>query len=320
MPSIPVPSNGALVIYVFLGALIGVIASGVSWSVYWIEDMFEKLPLHWMWWPALGAIAIGVVGYFSPHTMGVGYDNIQRLLTGTLPLGVIGSLCVLKYLSWSISLGSGTSGGTLAPLFTIGGALGALLGMSLLHIFPSAGINIATAALIGMAAMFAGASRALLTSIVFALETTGEMNGLLPLLGACVAAYFVSFFFMKGSIMTEKIQRRGVKTPDAYEPDILQGVTVRQLLVPVITDPAGKPWLYASDDAGMAAEMMGKYNIDNIVVLDDPISGQPLGIVTAGSILNFYSRQRQKDHTYDSPGRTRRMLVRGRNIWRNYKN
>ena len=323
MPSIPVPSNGALVIYVFLGALIGVIASGVSWSVYWIEDMFEKLPLHWMWWPALGAIAIGVIGYFSPHTMGVGYDNIQRLLTGALPIGMICSLCILKYLSWSISLGSGTSGGTLAPLFTIGGALGAILGTSLLHFFPLSGINVATAALIGMAAMFAGASRALLTSIVFALETTGEMNGLLPLLGACVAAYFVSFFFMKGSIMTEKIQRRGVKTPDAFEPDILQGVTVRQLLIPVKVDAADKPFLYASDDAGLAAEMMGKFNIDSLVVIDDEQSGRPIGIVTARSLLSFYSRQRQKELTYDSPGRTRRMLVRGRNIrnfWRNHKN
>ncbi|HEY4064994.1 MAG TPA: chloride channel protein [Puia sp.] len=329
MPAIPVPSNGALVIYIFLGAFIGVIASGVSWSVYWIEDMFEKLPIHWMWWPALGAIVIGVVGYFAPHTMGVGYDNIKNLLTGTVPLSVVFSLCLLKYISWSISLGSGTSGGTLAPLFTIGGALGALLGAALIHFFPSAGINVPTAALIGMAAMFAGASRALLTSIVFALETTGEMNGLLPLLGACVAAYFVSFFFMKGSIMTEKIQRRGVKTPDAFEPDILQGVTVRQLLIPEKTDPAGKPWLYASDDAGLAAEMMGKYNIDSIVVLDDPmsgddpLSGQAIGIVTAGSLLSFYSQQREKDHTYDSPGKTRRMLVRGRSIrkiWRNHKN
>jgi len=171
-----------------------------------------------MWWPALGAVAIGAIGYFAPHTMGVGYDNIQRLLTGTAPLQMVLSLCLLKYLSWSISLGSGTSGGTLAPLFTIGGALGVLLGSLLLKYFPACPINLPTAALIGMAAMFAGASRAWLTSIVFALETTGQINGLLPLLGACVAAYFVSFFLMKGSIMTEKIRRRGVKTPDAYEP------------------------------------------------------------------------------------------------------
>jgi CIC family chloride channel protein len=320
MPSIPVPSDGALVVYVLLGALVGIVASFVSRSVYWIEDGFERLPIHWMWWPALGAIAIGVIGYFAPHTMGVGYDNIRQLLTGALPIGMVCSLCILKYLSWSISLGSGTSGGTLAPLFTIGGGLGAVLGISVTHFFPGTGINVATAALIGMAAMFAGSSRALLTSIVFALETTGQINGLLPLLGACVAAYFVSFFFMKGSIMTEKIQRRGVRTPDSYEPDILQGVAVRQLLIPVKVNPVNKPYLYATDDAGLAAEMMGKYNTDSLVIIDSEESGKAIGIVTARAILNFYSSQRQKEQTYDSPGRTRRMLVRGRKFWRNYKN
>jgi len=103
MPAIPTPSNTALAVYVLLGAFIGVVAAFVSRSVYWIEDAFEKLPIHWMWWPALGAVVIGVVGYFAPHTMGVGYDNIQRLLTGTAPLAMIAALCFLKYLSWSIS-------------------------------------------------------------------------------------------------------------------------------------------------------------------------------------------------------------------------
>jgi CBS domain-containing protein len=128
-------------------------------------------------------------------------------------------------------LGSGTSGGTLAPLLTIGGAFGALLGTIFQHVFPATDINLPTCALIGMAAMFAGASRALLTSIVFAFETTMQPHGVLPLLGACVAAYFVSFFLMKhGTIMTEKIKRRGVHTPDAYEPDILQRVTVETVM------------------------------------------------------------------------------------------
>ena len=132
------------------------------------------------------------------------------LLTGALPLSMLLTLCFLKYTSWVIALSSGTSGGTLAPLFTIGGATGALLGMLIVKMFPASGINIATAALIGMAAMFAGASRAILTSIVFLLETTAQPHALLPLIGACTAAYFVSFFLMKGSIMTEKIERRGV--------------------------------------------------------------------------------------------------------------
>jgi len=214
MPGIPVASDMALTTYVILGAVIGVIASVVSRSVYLFEDTFEKLPIHWMWWPAIGAIAVGIIGYFAPVTLGVGYSNITGLLTGTLPLSILFTLCILKYISWVVALSSGTSGGTLAPLFTIGGATGALLGTLVLQLFPGSGINIATAALIGMAAMFAGASRAILTSIVFLLETTGQSNALLPLIGACTAAYFVSFFLMKGSIMTEKIQRRGIRTPD----------------------------------------------------------------------------------------------------------
>ncbi|WP_211327168.1 chloride channel protein [Chitinophaga flava] len=231
MPEIPVVSDRALVVYVLMGAGIGVVAALVSRSVYWVEDLFERLPLHWMWWPAIGAVAVGVIGYFAPHTMGVGYDNIKTLLTGQAALSLVVSLCVLKYLSWVMSLGSGTSGGTLAPLFTIGGALGALIGIVVLHWFPGSDINIATAALIGMAAMFAGASRALLTAIVFALETTGQPHGLLPLIGACTTAYFVSFFLMKGSIMTEKIRRRGVTAPDEYTPDVLQQLNASMVLV-----------------------------------------------------------------------------------------
>jgi chloride channel protein, CIC family len=316
MPDIPTPTNTALGIYVLLGAIVGVIAAFVSKSVYWIEDGFEKLPIHWMWWPAIGAIAIGVVGYFAPHTMGVGYDNITRLLTGSAPIKVIAALCFLKYLSWSISLGSGTSGGTLAPLFTIGGALGALLGTLTLHYIPGSEINLPTAALIGMAAMFAGASRAWLTSIIFALETTGQIHGLLPLLGACVAAYFVSFFLMKGSIMTEKIQRRGVKTPDAYEPDILRTISIRELMIPITAEPTPVYAIDAADDAGLAAELMGKYNVDTLAVKE---AGKLIGIVTAKKLLTYYSRQRQKEQHYQSPAATRRILVQGRKLLRTHK-
>ncbi|RFS26598.1 chloride channel protein [Chitinophaga silvatica] len=230
MPEIPVVSTTALVAYTVMGVLTGILATCISKSVYWVEDMFEKLPVHWMWWPAIGGAVVGIIGYFAPHTMGVGYDNIRNLLTGTLPLTILFALCVLKYLSWVIALGSGTSGGTLAPLFTIGGAWGALLGVLANRFFPELEVNIATAALIGMAALFAGSSRALLTAIVFALETTGKANGLLPLVAACSTAYFVSFFLMRGSIMTEKIRRRGVDTPLHYLPDPLQTFLVNSVM------------------------------------------------------------------------------------------
>ena len=314
MPNIPAPTAGALGIYILLGTLVGVIASLVSKSVYAVEDLFERLPVHWMWWPAIGAVAVGVTGYYAPFTMGVGYENIQALLTGSLPLTMLLSLCFLKYISWVIALGSGTSGGTLAPLFTIGGALGALLGIVTLHYFPSLQINIATAALIGMAAMFAGASRAFLTSVVFALETTGQVNGLLPLMGACAAAYFVSFFLMKGSIMTERIKRRGIQTPDSYEPDVLQTTNVEQLVTTRPVESEDLPYVYMTDDVGLAAEMMGRYTQDTLVVLDNDKNKKSVGIITAASVLEFYSNQKQRDHRYDSPNRTRRLMVQGRKL------
>jgi chloride channel protein, CIC family len=224
------PSNQALFYYCLMGIIIGVLSIGVTKIVYVIEDGFEKLPVHWALWPAIGGLFVGSIGYLAPRTLGVGYNNIIDILSGGLSLQILISLCVLKFISWAVSLGSGTSGGTLAPLLTIGGATGALLGSFILYWFPSSGITIPLAALVGMSAMFAGASRAFLTSIIFALETTGQYNALLPLLTTCTTAYFVSYFFMENTIMTEKIARRGVATPHSYEPDVLGKLTVAQVL------------------------------------------------------------------------------------------
>jgi H+/Cl- antiporter ClcA len=317
MPPIPTATNTALITYVVIGLLIGIIASLVSKSVYWMEDLFEKIPVHWMWWPAIGAVAVGLAGYIAPYTMGVGYENIQHLLTGSLPLQLLFGLCFLKYFSWVIALGSGTSGGTLAPLFTIGGAAGALLGITIFQLFPSSGINIATASLVGMAAMFAGASRAFLTSIVFALETTGQVNGLLPLIASCAAAYFVSFFLMKGSIMTEKINRRGVPTPHSYEPDLLHSVKVKDLMMPDDVAKENPHFVSGDEDAGVAAELMGKYNVQVLTVFEEGESRKVVGTITAASILTYYSSTKQRQHTYESPRRTRELMVTGRKLRKN---
>ncbi len=227
---IEIPSNTALLIYSVLGIITGFLSVMVTKIVYYIEDGFEKLPIHWMWWPAIGGLVVGIVGYIAPRTLGVGYENITDILSGDLPIKIVLSLCIFKFISWAVALGSGTSGGTLAPLLTIGGAAGALLASVILYFFPASGITLSLAALIGMSAMFAGASRALLTAIIFALEVTGQSNALLPLLAACTASYFVSFLLMESTIMTEKITRRGVKTPDSYEPDILETISVGQVV------------------------------------------------------------------------------------------
>ena len=236
MSTLPQPSSSALAIYIGIGAIVGVCSVYVTKAVYLIEDLFEKLPIHWMWWPALGAIAVGICGYFVPRTLGVGYNNIIDILGHTLSTQIILVLCIVKFISWSISLGSGTSGGTMAPLFTIGAGIGTVFGAVALWLFPIAGVDLRIAALVGMAALFAGATRALLTSVVMAFETTLQPIGLLPLIGGCSAAYLVSSLMMKNTIMTEKIARRGIRVPSDYQADFLDQILIRDLdLEPVIT-------------------------------------------------------------------------------------
>jgi H+/Cl- antiporter ClcA/predicted transcriptional regulator len=229
MPTVASPSGAALAIYVAMGVVAGGVSVLVTRAVYAVEDAFEKLPIHWMWWPAIGGVVVGGVGYLAPHTMGVGYDNIDRILQGDLTGRAVLLFCALKFISWCISLGTGTSGGTLAPLFTIGGGLGSALGAVIVWALPSAGVDVRVAALVGMAALFAGASRALLASVVFAFETTRQPMGLLPLLGGCTAAYLVSAMLMRHSIMTEKIARRGSRVVTEYVADFLDQISVSEV-------------------------------------------------------------------------------------------
>lgn len=282
-PFIESPGNEALAVYSAIGVVIGLASVVVTKIVYLIEDGFEKLPIHWAWWPAIGGLAVGIVGYIAPYTLGVGYENITNVLSGKLAMSVILSLCIFKFISWSIALGSGTSGGTLAPLLTIGSATGALLGIAAIDMMPHAGVSITLAALVGMSAMFAGSSRALITSILFAVETTGQTNALLPLLAACVAAYLVSFFLLKNTIMTEKIARRGVVTPDAYEPDILYKIKIGQVLSDVgmvISDDTtvneATAWLKGHEE--------GKHNYYIVASAE----GKLRGIVSASNLFSMH--------------------------------
>jgi H+/Cl- antiporter ClcA len=297
MPQLSQPSGYALVFYIALGAFFGLVAVGVTRAVYAIEDGFEKLPIHWMWWPALGGLAVGVVGYFSPRTMGVGYDNIENILSGALAGQALLLLCVLKFVSWAIALGSGTSGGTLAPLFTIGGGLGATLGAVMAALLPAAGVDARIAGLVGMAAIFAGASRALLASIVFAFETTLQPLGLLPLLGGCTAAYLVSCVLMRHTIMTEKIARRGVRVPSEYAADYLDqvwvgGVATKDVVALMATDTLEqvKTWLAsgAPETRHHAFPVVGE-------------GGVLLGVVTRHEVL---------DHTQGEQSHVRHLLKR----------
>lgn len=227
MPDLSEPGAAALVAYLGLGAVVGVAAVGTTRAVYAVEDAFERLPIHWMWWPAIGAVAVGLLGWVMPAILGVGYDNIIGVLGGGFVTRALLALVVLKCAAWAVSLGSGTSGGTLAPLMTIGGGLGALLGRGLAALAPGAGVDPRIAGLVGMAAMFAGASRAVLASVVFAFEATHQSLGLLPLLAGCSTAYLISIVGMRNSIMTERLARRGAPVRTEYSVDYLSQQLVR---------------------------------------------------------------------------------------------
>jgi len=276
MPRLAQPTEIALVAYVLIGAFAGWLSVYVTRAVYWIEDLFEHLPMHWMWWPAIGGIAVGAVALIAPRTLGVGYDNIDDLISGHLIGTAALMLCTFKFISWAISLGSGTSGGTLAPLFTIGGGAGVVAGGLAAGTFPHAGIDVRICALVGMAAMFAGASRALLASVVFAFETTLQPLGLLPLLGGCTAGYLVSSLLMRNTIMTEKLARRGVRVPSEYAADYLDLINVADACsTNVMTVRADEP---VSALRERAASHQG------FPVLD--ASGKLLGVVTRRDFLD----------------------------------
>ncbi|WP_374414429.1 chloride channel protein [Novosphingobium colocasiae] len=208
-----------------VGALAGAQASLLSTVLYRIEDAFARLPIHWMWWPALGGIGVGLGGLIDAHTLGAGYASIRGLLDGSLAMQVVVALLIVKAVIWLVALGSGTSGGVLAPLLLLGGALGFVLGQFL----PG---GAALWALAGMAGILSGAMRAPLMASLFAVELTGDF-AMLPLtLAASAGAYAVSVLVMRRSILTEKIARRGRHVLQEYTIDPFDFLQAAQIMTP----------------------------------------------------------------------------------------
>ena len=235
-PVFPVPLHDAVFSpSVLFGCLLaGILSGGLSalltQLVYAVEDGFAHLKkIHWMWWPAIGSLAVGVGGFVFPRALGVGYDVIAELLQGNAPVKLIVGVLVVKCLIWSISLGSGTSGGVLAPLLMMGGALGAVDAFFLPH--QGAGFW----PLISMGAMLAGTMRSPLTGVIFAFELTGDYHSILPLLIACVSAHTFTVLTMSRSILTEKISRRGNHLSREYVVDPLEALSVEDVMRTNIT-------------------------------------------------------------------------------------
>ncbi len=226
----------ALLTSAVVGLLAGCLALGLTLAVYAAEDLFHKLPFHWMWWPALGGLAVGIGGLIEPRALGVGYDVIRDLLHGDMLVGVLVPLITVKCVIWSTALGSGTSGGVLAPLLIMGGALGALEA----QLLPVGDASLW--ALVSMAAALGGTMRSPLTGIVFALELTYDINALPALLIAAIIAHCFTVLLMKRSILTEKVARRGYHVSREYSVDPLERLSVGEVMVSdVVTVPASLP-------------------------------------------------------------------------------
>jgi H+/Cl- antiporter ClcA len=219
------PLNGPGLLIACLVGIVAGLASGILTTlVYFFEDLFQKLPIHWMWWPLLGGLAVGIGGLIDPRVLGVGYDVIHQLLRGDIIGGAVLGLLIAKALVWSIALGSGTSGGVLAPLLIMGGALGAYLA----HWIPYGDTGLW--ALISMAAIMGGTMRSPLTAMVFTLELTHDLNVLPGLLLACIAADAVTVLLLRRSILTEKVARRGHHILREYAVDPFELLRVNEVM------------------------------------------------------------------------------------------
>ena len=229
-PVFPAPQSPAFIgIAGYLGCVVvgltsGVLSALLTMSIYAAEDLFRKLPIHWMWWPAFGAVVVGIGGIFVPQTLGVGYDVIGNLVKGNVPTTLTLGIFSVKWLIWTTALSTGTSGGVLAPIFMIGAALGGLESTFLPHVGPGFW------ALLSMGATLGGVYRAPFTGVVFTLETTHDLNAMLPLLVSVFISYAVMSLVLRRSILTEKVARRGYHVRQEYGVDPLELSFVHQVM------------------------------------------------------------------------------------------
>jgi chloride channel protein, CIC family len=272
----------ALPFYLLLGVICGAVAIGFTKLLYWVEDQFDRLPIDDLWHPAIGALGLGIIGFFVPRVLGVGYDTISDILNSNLTLQLLILIAVFKALALVISLGSGTSGGLLAPMFMSSAALGGVFAMAVNAVFPAAHLSPGAFALVAMAAVFGAASRATFAFIVFAFEITRDYNAILPLMLGCVIADLIALRYLPTSIMTEKLARRGLHVPGEYEAGVINMVRVGELMKKDV-----QPVLPEMTVAELAQASTGNKPPINLteglpIVAKD---GRLVGIVTQGDLL-----------------------------------
>ncbi len=286
----PVIEPRAVLGALLLGVVAGVAALLLSRAVYASEDLFEEhLPVHWMWWPAIGGVVVGIGGLIFPRALGTGYDVIASLIGGNTTWQLIAGVLIVKSIIWAFSLGSGTSGGILAPLLMIGGALGALAGFGL-PFMETGGWP-----LIGMAAVLSGAIGCPLTAVVLSMELTHNYALMLPLLAASVAAHTFTVLFQKRSILTERLARRGYHLSREYGVDPLETVTVAQVMrtenelsLEVAPIPEAV-FAYPGETLRMVAERMASAHVTEMPVLESA-TGKPVAVIRLEDMLHARAR------------------------------
>ncbi len=297
----------ALPFYLVLGPVCGIAAVLLSKALYWVEDTFEKLPLDELWWPAIGALILGIIGFFVPRVLGVGYDTIGDILNGNLAWKLLLVVMLAKFAALVISLGSGTSGGLLAPTFMWSAAMGGLFAMVGNHVFPSAHLSPGAFALVAMGAVFGAASRATFSFIIFAFEITRDYNSVLPLMLVAVIADGVAMLFMpRSSIMTEKLARRGLHVHQDYEADVLAQSTVSE------TMEKNAPVIPAGTKVGEVAERIARHDpavarYEAMLIVDS--EGKLKGVVTRGDILRALDKDSSGALTVEEAGSTKMVVT-----------
>jgi H+/Cl- antiporter ClcA len=305
----------SLLLCVVAGGLAGLLALTATSLVYLSEDAFGRLPLHWMWWPAIGGLIVGIGGLIVPQALGVGYNVIEAELNGTIALNLIVGILVVKTLIWSLSLGSGTSGGVLAPMLMIGGALGGLEAT----VFPDVAAGFWP--LVGLAGVLGGVMRSPLTGVVFALELTHRYEALLPLLIAATAAFAVSVLLLRRSVLTEKIARRGVHLSREYSVDPLEVLFVGDVMSDgaaragdgaAVAASVSAPIVYADDTLRHVAYVMAESGQTRLPVAERGGPGDLLGTVSLEQLLAGRLRDLDEERHRSRPLRPLDLIGLGR--------
>ncbi|RVD57560.1 chloride channel protein [Mesorhizobium sp. M2D.F.Ca.ET.185.01.1.1] len=271
--------------WVLVGIAAGLLSGLLTQLVYACEDAFLKLPIHWMWWPMIGGLVVGIGGLIEPHALGVGYDNIANMLDGRTVATAALLLLVVKAVIWSVALGSGTSGGVLAPLLIMGGAMGAVLS----GILPEASPGIWP--LLAMAATMGGTMRAPLTATFFATELTGNTHVLVPLIAACATAHAVTVLLMKRSILTEKVARRGHHIIREYRVDPFALTRVREVMTSKVESVPATMTLHGAATFLTAPDTRHP----SFPVIDE--AGHVLGVIDPPAILRWRRNGKHRNAT-----------------------